>query len=92
MVKADIKRAMISATIALSAVLANPGPAMAQYHQGESPLYNYYYFNQAREQVGYEYDTCNYWGLGKSALDGVRTSDVVTEIYAYCRDGQLSLN
>lgn len=85
------KRALLSATVALTAALAMPGPAMAQYHQGTDPLYEYTYYSDATfsEDVGYSRDTCNWWGVGSTAVRGTWTPHSTSQIWAYCVDGQL---
>lgn len=92
MVKANWKRILLSATIALGAAMVTPGPAMALYQQDPEALYHYSYYNEDYSQeVGHESDTCNYFGVGRTQLTGVRTNQVWQTWYAYCRDGQLSL-
>jgi hypothetical protein len=94
----NVHRMLISATVALGAVLASPGPAMAQWHNGDDPLYHYFYYEGDRSQhggwqdVGEAQDTCNSWGVGRQQLWGVSSASFYAEVWAYCRDGQLSLN
>lgn len=92
MIKAMMKRALLVATVALGAVAVNPVPVSAQLvHQGTDPLYDNYYFSDATytNQVGYDRDTCNYYGVGHTATQGTWTPYVQREIWAYCVNGQL---
>ena len=92
MIKTNMKRMLVSATIVLSAALASPGPAMGQ-HVGDEELYHYYYSNQDySESVGEAEDRCNYWGISRHQLWGTTGPNVHSEIWAYCRNGQLSLH
>jgi hypothetical protein len=93
MIKANMKRMLISATIVLGAALASPGPAIAQWHIGDEELYHYYYFNDENfsQSVGEAEDRCNSWGISRHQLHGTATPYFTSEIWAYCRNGQLSL-
>lgn len=93
MIKGNMKRSLLSATVVLCAALTMPGPAMAQYHQGDDPLYHYYYLNENESQdVGEAEDRCNSWGVSRHQIWGTTSPNFRSEIWAYCRDGQLSLN
>jgi hypothetical protein len=92
MINANRKRALLTPTVALCAAVAMPGPAMAQYHTGSDALYYHYYYSDSTytEQVGWDRDTCNRWGIGRTATDGSWSNYVQLEIWAYCVNGQLS--
>ena len=82
-----IRRAMLAATVALGAAFA--GPAMS--HDSEA-LYNYYYFDANHVQIGYDSDHCSRWGINRvTGTPPAGTVHIVEEVYAYCRDGQLTL-
>jgi hypothetical protein len=92
MINALRKRALLSLAVAASAVVAMPGPAMAQYHQGEDVLYYHYYYSDATytDQVGWDRDTCNYYGVGRTATQGSWSPYEQLEPYAMCINGQLA--
>ncbi|HEX9946908.1 MAG TPA: hypothetical protein VGA98_05140 [Allosphingosinicella sp.] len=75
MIKVSTKHRLLSAAVAVGAALAIAGPAIAQYHQGSDLLYEYYYYSDATytDNVGYDRDTCNRWGVGRTATDGSST-------------------
>ena len=91
MIKATVTRTLLSAAI-VTAAFSMPGPAMAQYHQGDDPLYHYYYSNAAQtETVGEAEDRCSIYGVTRHQLWGTTGPNVHSEIWAWCRNGQLSL-
>lgn len=92
MIRASKMRLLLSATIALSAAMATPGPAMAQHQEDPDALYYLTYYNEDYSQeMGREQDNCNSWGVSRNAVYGVQTPYVWKQLYAYCRNGQLSL-
>lgn len=92
MIKATLKRKLLTATIAVSAAFTMAGPAMAQYHEGEDVLYYHYYYSDATytDQIGYDRDTCNRWGIGRTATVGSFSNYEQTEPWAMCVNGQLA--
>ncbi|HYJ81608.1 MAG TPA: hypothetical protein VEW26_02030 [Allosphingosinicella sp.] len=89
MIRTDIKRMMISATVVVGAAMASAGPVQAS---DPDALYHYYYSNQDySESVGEAEDRCNSWGISWHQLWGTTGPNVHSEIWAYCRNGQLSL-
>ena len=84
------KRALLAVAVALSAV-AMPGPAMAQYHRGEDILYYHYYCSDATctDEVGWDRDTCNWYGVGRTATQGSWSAYERLEPWAMCVNGQL---
>jgi hypothetical protein len=88
MISFNIKRAVLAAI----AVLGSTFVAPALSYDSEA-LYNYYYFDANHEQIGYASDYCNRSGIARvSSPPAAGTVHVVEDIYAYCRDGQLTLN
>jgi hypothetical protein len=53
-------------------------------------MYTYTHYSDATyaEQVGYEEDTCNFNGVGRTNIVGTYTSYVRQQPLAYCTDGQ----
>ena len=85
-------RASMTLLAAACAAVAMPGPAMAQYHQGEDVLYYHYYYSDATytDQIGWDRDTCNYYGVGRTATQGSFSNYEQLEPYAMCVNGQLA--
>lgn len=90
MIKANMKRLAISATLALSTALATAGPATAQFQPNRQILYRYTYFSDANfsEVVGFMEEECYY--TGSSNDFGTVTPHFQKEAWAYCIDGWLS--
>ena len=90
MIKANMKRLAISATIVLGAALATVGPATAQFQPDRQILYRYTYYSDANwsEVVGFREDLCYY--TGSSNDFGTATPYFSKEAWAYCTDGWLS--
>jgi hypothetical protein len=93
MISANMKRVLLSATVVVAATVAGAGPVTGQPADAEA-LYHYYYTNQDRsEDLGEAEDRCHSWGISReNILWGVKTANYTTDIWAYCRNGQLSLN
>lgn len=91
MIDSGMKRARLFAAGALGALLFTAGPVAAQYGAGYAPLHEYHYYSDSTftEEVGYEKETCNDWGVGMSHFTGTATNYVQTSIWAYCKDGML---
>ena len=92
MTTATVTRKLLCAALALGAAFTMSGPAAAQYHEGEDVLYYYYYYSDATytDQIGWDRDTCNRWGIGRTATQGSSSPYVQTEPYAMCVNGQLA--
>jgi hypothetical protein len=92
MTKLPFKRNLLNAAVALSAAFTMAGPALAQYHQGEDVLYYHYYYSDGTytDQIGYDRDTCNWYGVGRTATVGSFSNYEQTEPYAMCINGQLA--
>ncbi|MGA9582074.1 MAG: hypothetical protein WBR13_08915 [Allosphingosinicella sp.] len=93
MIKANMKRLAISATFALGAALATAGPATAQFPEGREILYRSTYYSDSTytEAVGHEENTCGSSGVGSTPVYGTWTPYVITEPWAYCTNGWLSI-
>lgn len=93
MANISMKRALLSATVALAASLTMAGPAGAQYHQGSQAMYNYNYYTDAThtEWVGYASDVCTVYGVYRNLTQGYETNYAETDLTAYCVNGQLQL-
>jgi len=81
-----------SIALALVATVAavSPTAAMSPVQQGELMYERYYYDDEARTiQVGYERDTCNYYGVGGSRTEGRYGPYMDQYPIAYCDRGQL---
>jgi hypothetical protein len=93
MVYARMKRVARSVTIAFVAAVAVAAPVTGQPPEAEA-LYHYYYFNQDySESVGESEDRCHSYGISReNVLWGTKTSNYHTDIWAYCRNGQLTLH
>jgi hypothetical protein len=91
MINANVKRILLYTTIALGAA-GVVGSATAQPPQA-AEMYHYYYVNQYDDEVGQAADECHYSGITRAShmIYGVKTDQFTTEIYAYCRNGQLTL-
>ena len=92
MIKATVTRKLLTAAIALGASVAMAGPAMAQYHEGGDVLYYHYYYSDSTytDQIGWDRDTCNRNGIGRTATQGSFSVYEQTEPYAMCINGQLA--
>lgn len=94
MINARMKRTLLSATIAIGAAVAVAGPVTGQPPQADA-LYHYYYFDQSyTETAGEAEDECHYSGISRATnvIWGTQTAYHYEDIWAYCRDGQLTLN
>lgn len=91
MVNPSFRRRLLAVALAMGATLAAPAPLAAQYHTGSTPLYIYYYFSDGTytDQIGEDRDTCNRWGIGRTATSGSWSPYVQTELWGYCVNGQL---
>lgn len=91
MINATMKRVLFSTPLALGAALFAAQPVAAQYHQGSDLLYDYYYHSDSTltNEVGHDRDTCNWYGVGRTATEGTATPYFIQEPWAYCVDGQL---
>ena len=87
MISFNGKRALLAATAVLGAAFA--APALGRDSEA---LYNYYYFDANYEQIGYASDYCSRSGINRvTSPPPAGTVHVSEEIYAYCRNGQLTL-
>lgn len=88
MIRSNITRALLAATLALGAAIAVP--AMSQPLDSEA-VYNHYYFDANDDQIGSASDYCSAWGIQRTGpIPPTGTAYTVTEIYGYCRRGDLT--
>jgi len=89
MLKASLK---IGVLLASALAVSGSASALAQ-RGGNSPyeeLYERYYYDDAAMtvQVGYEYDTCTYYGKGGSRTQGRYGPYVQENLIGACENGQ----
>lgn len=89
MIRTNIKRALFCSVIVVGAALMPTVSASAQ--EGDDVMYERYYYSDATHagQVGYERDTCNYFGIGGGQTQGRETPYFDSYPIAICRNGQL---
>ena len=88
MISFNWKHALLTAGVVLGSAFA--GPAVGQAADSEA-LYHYVYFDANYEEIGRSSDYCSRSGINRSVTP-TGTVYVSEEFYAYCRDGQLTLN
>ena len=88
MPKTIFKSLAIAATLVASAV---PVTSATAQDGGGDPMYERYYYDdlEMTQQVGYERDTCNYYGVGGSRTQGRYGPYVQQNLIAYCDHGVL---
>jgi len=88
MLKVNLARVLVVSAVMVSSSLGGLAPAQAQ--SGE-PLYERIYYDDANHttQVGYERDTCNYYGVGGGQTIGIETPYYDSIVFAYCDNGVL---
>lgn len=82
-----LKSLALCATLIAGAVPVTSATAQ----DGGDPMYERYYYDdpEMTQQVGYERDTCNYYGVGGSRTQGRYGPYVQQNLIAYCDHGVL---
>lgn len=89
MTSADMTRAMLSAAMVLGGALGTATPQAARAG-GNDAVLCYRHIDGNFETVAAYCDSCTDRGLERAQIQSIPGTQVVTELYGYCRDGQVS--
>jgi hypothetical protein len=86
-----IKYTILGSIAAVGMAAATVTPAIAQEFPDSEIMYHRTYYSDASHtnEVGYENDTCHYYGVGGGQTHGIETAYYDSEPIAYCHNGQL---
>jgi hypothetical protein len=89
--KRSVMHAVLGSVMLLGMAVGPAAPAMAQEFPESEIMYHRTYYSDASHttEVGYEDDTCHYYGKGGGQTHGIETAYYDSDPIAYCHNGQL---